>query len=369
MRTIAVASGDRSEYGFLRPVARRIEQTPGLRLSMLLCRWHIKHGTFKDAKTDGFPFKKIPGMNLGRIHDEFYKHFREDRPDILLVLGDRGAVFQAAYAAARHGIVIAHVHGGDRLDSGHIDEAVRHSITRFAHIHFAACASSAERLKKMGEQPFRVKKVGSPVIDSYLDTLEEKVDFPGIARAQDLNPHEGYILCMQHPNTLETDEAGRQMRATLSALDQLDMPTLILHPNGDPGRELMMKEIAKIKNRKWARVEKSVHHRDFCHLFKNARAVVGNSSAGLIEGSYFNVPYVCVGSRNTGREHGKNVIFTTHDSKKILPALKKTISPGFRKKLAKSPSPYGRGRSSEKIVNILKNLNLDDKLMLKRLTY
>jgi UDP-hydrolysing UDP-N-acetyl-D-glucosamine 2-epimerase len=371
MRTIAVVSGNRSELGLLRPVMRRVHRDRGLELKLLLCGWHFDrlHKTVDDIKMDGFPFEKIAGKKFGALSDNFSKRFEKHDIDVVLVVGDRKAALAAAYAAAESSLVIAHIHGGDKTISGHIDEAARHSITRFAHVHFAACASSAERLRKMGEQRFRIKNVGTPVIDAYLDVVKKKTGLKKILIKYGLDPGEKYILCLQHPTILEWEEAGVQMENTLAALHKTGLQTLVIYPNGDPGTNDMVKVIKLYEKEPWVRVRRSIHHDDFCHIFKNAAAVVGNSSAGIIEGSFFKVPVVNVGKRNRGREHGKNIIFTGHSVRAITGAVKKAMTPAFRREARRSPSIYGTGKSSEKIVKVLKSLRVDDRLLRKQITF
>lgn len=374
MRTIGIVSGDRSELGLLRPVYNRIHKDRGLNLRLLITHRHFSklHGSVKDIRKDGIPFRKIAGESFGQRYDNFVKEFRRGELDFVLVIGDREDALIAAHAASRTQVPIAHIHGGDKTASGHIDEAVRHSITRFAHIHFAACRSSADRLKNMGEELFRIKMVGSPVIDAFLDVMKKgkKVSLKTLKRKYGLDADEDYILCLQHPTILESDESGIQMENTLAALDILGMQSIVIYPNGDPGTEDMVKVIEVCrKHSPWMRVHKSIHHNDFCILFKHAEVIVGNSSAGMIEGSYFRNPVVNVGIRNKGRENGGNVIFCGHPVRSITAAIKKALIPEFRRQSKKGPNVYGRGKSSEKIVKVLKSIPINDKLLRKQITF
>jgi UDP-hydrolysing UDP-N-acetyl-D-glucosamine 2-epimerase len=351
---------------------RRLDEDPKIKLKILLCDFHFKeiHNTSRELIQDGFQFETIKGETFGELADNFLSRF-EKRKDIniVLVVGDRRVALASAYAAYLSKTYFAHIHGGDKTTSGHIDEPVRHAVTRFAHIHFPASIKSAERLRKMGEEKFRIHQVGSPVIDAFKDALKKnKISKKELYKKFNLDPKKPFFILLQHPTLLQQERAGKEMAKTLSALAKLKVQTIAIHPNGDPGTEAMLRELDKHDDANWLQIHKSIHHEDFCQLLRYAAALVGNSSAGIIECSYVKCPAVNIGERNRERERGANVVFAENNTADIIRAITRARSPQFKRKMRKSRSPYGHGKSAEKIVNRLKSISLDVKLLCKQMT-
>lgn len=370
MRTICVATGTRAEYGILKPLLGRIEKARKLKLRLLACHMHLAklHNTAKEIKRDGFSFERVPGDTFGRMHDAFSNALPRGNADFLVVLGDRPEALAAVLAAAALVIPIAHVQAGDKIDSGHIDEPVRHSITRFAHVHFAACRSSAKRLEKVGEQKFRIKTVGALGIDSLraAKRISEKKLFEKLG----LDAGRPAAICIQHPVLLEKDAAGAQMKTTLQALVKTGLQTVVIYPNGDDGTNEMVGVIEKYRGKSGQfRVFRSLPHDEFVSLMRHAAVMVGNSSSGIIEAPFLGLPMVHVGTRNRGREHGENVIFVKHSTGEIVRAVKRCTSKRFAEKMKHVESPYGWGNAAGKIASFLENVNIDDRFMRKVLVY
>jgi len=383
LKRICVVTGTRSEYGILRLLLKKILKSKKLELILVVTGMHLlkKFGnTISQIIEDKIPIsKKIPmyienddnEMNLGKavgnVIKTFTEVFFELKPDLLLILGDRYEPFAAVIAASTLSIPIAHIHGGDNVFRGQIDEQIRHAITKFAHIHFPATQKSAKRIELMGEEKWRIHMVGSPSIDMiYQEKLLNKLE---ICKKFNLDSKKPLILCIQHPYVFESKQAGDQMRNTLNILKEMGLQTIIVYPNNDPGFELIIKEIETSRKYNNFKIYKNLDRTDYLSLLKNSNLLIGNSSSGIIETPIFKLSTINIGDRNRGRETAENVINIPSNYRKIKEAVKLALSDDFKKSCEKAKNPYGDGNASERIVKILENLKIDKNLLIKKLTY
>jgi UDP-hydrolysing UDP-N-acetyl-D-glucosamine 2-epimerase len=383
-RRIAVVTGSRAEYGILKPLLVKMNKSNLFELKLIVSGMHLlrKYGlTFKEIKKDKFEIAAIVrmysgdetqeefyGKSLARGGEEFTKAFTQIKPHILVVFGDRLEPLAATLAAAVLRIPIAHIEGGDKTDSGHIDEPIRHSITRFAHIHFPATEKSAERLVRMGEEPWRIYKVGALGLDSILGYF--LIPKKEMTRKFGIDFKKPLIVCVYHPVHLEKEMAGPQMHEVLEALRELKMQTIVLYPNNDPGSQDIINEIRKYESVPFIRAFKALPHLEYISLLKHASVLVGNSSSGIIEAPSLSLPVVNVGSRNVGREHAENVIFTTPNRAAIISSIRKALyDKKFREKIRKCVNPYGDGKASDRILKVLSKIKIDKKLLQKKIMY
>jgi len=382
-KKICVVTGSRSEYGIFQLILKKIEESEKLDLLLLVTGIHLlkKYGnTINFIKKDGFSITKIIpmyeendykydslGNAVGNAIINFTEALNELKPDLLLVIGDRYEPLTAVIAASTLSIPIAHIHGGDNVFKGQVDEQIRHAITKFAHIHFPATPKSYRRIILMGEEEWRIHMVGSPSIDMiYKEKLLSKEE---ICNKYGLNISEKIILCVQHPNVFESEQAGEQMKITLQVLKDLKLQTITTYPNNDPGSHLIIKEIEDHREIPYFKLFKNLERKDYLSLLKNADLLVGNSSSGLIESPIFKLPVVNLGNRNKGRESAENVINVPHDYIEIRKAIIKGLSDEFKKNCQKVKNPYGDGKASERIVKILEELEINKELLVKKLTY
>jgi len=379
MRTIGVVTTSRSEYGIYRPILRRIVADPDLRLMLFVGGMHLSKQfgmTINDIKQDGFPIDREvefslesdtpEGMSqaLGAAAAAFAKALSKSRPDILLVLGDRFEMFAAASAAVPLNIPLAHIHGGE-LTYGAIDDAFRHAITKMSHLHFASAKTYADRIVRMGEEPWRVTVSGAPALDELRQlpradqaALEKRYGF-----RLSLEP----LLVTFHPVTRELDQLEEQVRELCAALEQLDAPVIFTQPNADAGGRTIQLEIERFveKKRGKAWYVSSFGSGGYGDVMRLCAAVVGNSSSGIIEAPSFEVPVVNIGTRQDGRVRAANVINTPCSTGEIVEAIERAIAPEFRASLKGMSNPYGDGHASERIVGKLKSVELGDKLLRK----
>ena len=345
-RTIAVVTGSRAEFGLLLPVMRAIDAHPKLRIQTIVTGLHLSRGTWRDVRDAAIPIDaRVPMQKRSAIGWEadvaalargiagIGKALANLKPDIVLVLGDRIEAFAAASAATIGGLRVAHLHGGDRAE-GVADEAMRHAISKLAHIHFAATAQSRDRLIRMGEPAGSVFNVGSSSADGLL----------GLTVAQ--NPSD--FIIMQHPIGASDAEESRWMRNTLAATAHIDgapARRMIFAPNSDPGSRGICDAMRQAKVEVIEHLSRPV----FASHLMGARAIVGNSSAGLIEAAILGVPCVNIGPRQNGREKPGNVVDCEYGEKAVRSAL--AIALQMRRKAIRHP--YGDGRTGRRIADTL----------------
>lgn len=380
-RKIAVITGTRAEYGIYFPVLTAIKKSSKLDLSLIVTGMHLsdKFGhTVDEIKKDGFTIDaNIPlelsedsGASMARdvgvcilgLTDAFEKI----KPDILLVLGDRGEMLATAIAGIYMNIPVAHLHGGEV--SGTVDESVRHAITKLSHIHFPATDESAKRIQKLGEDEFRIHVVGAPALDTILS--ETFVPKKEIGKRFDLDMKEPIILVVQHPVTTELDDVERQIRETMDAVVELGEQTVVIYPNADAGGRKIIEIIEQYKDYAFIRIFKNLRHVDYLSLMRSADVMVGNSSSGIIEALSFSLPVVNIGTRQIGRQRGQNVIDVDYDKYEIIKAIKVGLyDEDFKNKVNKGISPYGNGHAGAKVAEILESIDVTSVLLQKMIAY
>jgi UDP-hydrolysing UDP-N-acetyl-D-glucosamine 2-epimerase len=279
--------------------------------------------------------------------------FARINPDIVLTVADRYETLATAIAAAYMNIPLAHTQGGEV--TGTIDESVRHAVTKLAHIHFPASLASKNRIIKMGEHKENVYFTGGPEMDILESTdlkikKNSSVHNSGIGYPIDFS--QPYILMVQHPVTTEYSCGLHQMQAIINALFVLNIQVAVLWPNIDAGTDLVSKGLRLFHNKNpQAKFHyyKNFSPEDYARILNNAVCLVGNSSSFIREGAYLGIPAVIVGSRQMGREHGKNIINVDYDTAKIKKAVMKQIKHG------RYPSEkiFGDGKAGKRIAKIL----------------
>ena len=377
---ISITTGTRSEYGILRELIKEISKSKKLELYLLVTGTHLskKFGyTINEIKKDKIPIhakiKMIPSGNtpydmsvsLGKGIIGFSKIFKKIKPDLNVVLGDRDEALASALAASHMNIPNAHIHGGE-ISQG-IDEYNRHAITKISNIHFAATKKSKERIIKMGENRRNVILTGSPSIDEIkMSKISSKHE---LEKKYLVDLDKPLFLLIQHPVTTEFEKSGLQIKMTLDALSKLKNQTIAILPNSDAGNEQIINQL-RIFSKKcnFLKVFPNLPRNDYLGFLRHCSALIGNSSSGLIEGSYLHTPVVNIGIRQLGREKDVNVIDVPIFSKSlILNALKKSLKK--KNKKIKNSSIYGTGNASKKIVQYLETIPINLQMIQKKLVY
>lgn len=366
-RRIVVVTGSRAEFGLLRPVMLAIESHSQLELRVVVAGSHLLPPalTMAEVEREFEVAARIPMQAPGRVGRPadaaalglgvrgFAECFEVQRPDIVLLLGDRLEPFAAAAAAAAAGLRIAHMHGGDRAE-GVADESFRHAITKLAHVHLPATQVSALRIVAMGEDPDRIHIVGSPAIDG-LDSIPPMSDpaFNELGRPQ--------IVVLVHPvGDPDECEHGR-MAEVLRAVRGVGR-ALVLHPNHDAGRDGVLRAIEESGCRHVPHLPRDA----FVGLMRRAGVIVGNSSAGLIECAALSVRCVNLGTRQAGREAPANV---SHLPEWDYQTLVHALDQALQSPCTACRHPYGDGRAGPRTADRLASIDLKRHGVRKRNTY
>ena len=381
-KKICVITGTRAEYGLLYWTLKQIQEAPDFDLQLCVTGMHLapEFGlTYQQIEKDGFfinekieillssdtPVGVSKSIGLGVIG--FSEAFQRLKPDMILMLGDRFEIFSAAVAAMVCKIPIAHCHGGEATE-GLIDESIRHSITKMSQLHFTSTEEYRNRVIQLGENPNRVFNVGALGIEN-INQLQ-LMDKSATENSINFKLAKNNILVTFHPVTLEDATAENQFLELLEAIDSLqDTNIIFTKPNSDTdGRiiiSLIDQYVAKYSYKSVAFI--SLGQLRYLSLLQHVDMVVGNSSSGLIEVPSFKIPTINIGDRQRGRLKSKSVIDCEPTKDSIIKALKVAKSASFKKSLDSIENLYGTSNSSDKIVTILRNVDI--KRVLKKEFY
>jgi len=384
MKKICVIVGSRANYSSIKSAMKAIEQHPALQLQLVLCASALleRYGAVADLiERDGFkpdarvhmllegetPATMAKSTALGLM--ELPSVFDQLRPDIVLTIGDRFETMATTLAAAYMNIPIAHTMGGEV--SGTIDESIRHAVTKFAHIHFPASEDARERILRLGEPAETIFMIGCPRIDlvaeilsSPAPDLSERVFGEGVGSKFDLD--QPFLLVSQHPVTTEYGHSEDQIQATLEAVRLIDLPAVMLWPNADAGSDEMARGMRRWRERgldEKMHFVKNLPVDVYIQLLRRTSCLVGNSSSGIREGAYIGTPAVNVGSRQTSRQRGRNVLDAPHEAAAIARAIRLQLDAGSYP----SDPIYGDGRSGPRLAETLAGLGAIQ--VQKKITY
>jgi UDP-hydrolysing UDP-N-acetyl-D-glucosamine 2-epimerase len=378
-RRIAIVTGTRAEFGLLRSTIDAVIAHRALTLQLCVAGMHFlpPSETVHEVEAAYDVTARVPMQQpgaTGRLADAaalgrgvagFAEAFAAHQPDIVVVLGDRIEAFAAAGAASVGGIVVAHIHGGDRAE-GVADEAMRHAITKLAHLHFPATQASADRIRKMGERPEHVHVVGSPAIDG-LDAMPPLTDDD----LKQLGLHAGppRFAVLHHPAGLADAEEERTASTIRSAVGQVTTvgQAVYLEPNADPGRDALIAGFgapAFIQS-----LPRPVFIGLLRRIAQDGGALIGNSSAGLIEAAAVGARAITIGPRQRGRERGSNVMTVAESSPLDVAELVDAIALASAPTPTAADHPYGDGRAGQRIAAVLSEVDELPELLRKHNTY
>ncbi|TDX84100.1 UDP-N-acetylglucosamine 2-epimerase [Epilithonimonas xixisoli] len=371
---ICVATGTRAEYGLLRPLMTAIKNEPNWQLQILVTGAHLSPEfglTFQEIEKDGFQIDKkvemllssdtassiVKSMGLGMIG--FSDALRDLNPDLLVILGDRYEMLALASSALIFTIPIIHLHGGE-ITEGAYDDAIRHSISKMSHFHFASTEEYKNRIIQLGENPKFVHNVGAIGLDSVKklpllsqDQLEKELNF----QFKKYN----YQVTF-HPSTLDKELPEKQFQILLDAIDkQEDSFFVFTKANADTGGRIINKMIDDYvsTNSNKARAFSSLGNLRFLSLVTFCDAAVGNSSSGILEVPSLKTATINIGDRQKGRIQAESIINTKVSEIEILEAFEKVKSEKFKNKVENCVNPYGSGDTTEKIMTELRKVNLE----------
>jgi UDP-hydrolysing UDP-N-acetyl-D-glucosamine 2-epimerase len=382
-RKVCVVVTARPSYSRIRTALQALKSHPDLILQLVAAASTLLDqygGAIRYIERDGFEvaskvYMVVEGENLTTMAKttglgllELATAFDNIKPDVVVTIADRYETIATAIAASYMNIPLAHVQGGEI--TGTIDEKVRHAITKLADIHLVSTKKAAENVIRMGETPESVFHTGCPSIDIAATILESPdlnfdpfAKYKGLGQTFDLQSE--YLVVMQHPVTTEYNQARDQVNETLHAIKEIGLPTFWFWPNVDAGSDGTSKGIRVFRENEGPtniHFFRNMEPEDFLRLIYNSRCLIGNSSVGIREASFLGIPTVNIGTREAGRERGKNVIDVAHDKEAIQRAIRKHISYGRYP----SDTLYGDGKAGERIADILAQTPLKFE---KRLNY
>ena len=379
MRRIGVVSVARSDYGIYRPLLRAIHGDAEVELWLYVGGMHLAANfglTIREIEKDGYPIRArvemvgsddTPsgvGKMVARGLAGFAELFGRERPDVLLVLGDRTEMLAPAVAALPWRIPVAHLHGGEASE-GATDELVRHALTKLSHLHFPSLAVYADRIRQMGEDDWRIMVVGALSLDALRDFTPTPLQ--ELCRTHGWSFTEPPLVVTFHPATQELEDTPEQLGELLGALESCGRPLLFTAPAADASGRLVLERIRRFVNsNSRAALVESLGQQGYFSLLARAPAMVGNSSSGIIEAASFHLPVVNVGSRQDGRVRAGNVIDVECRRDSIARAMQRALDPAFRRSVTSLPNPYGDGHAAERILERLKTVALDERLLRKR---
>ena len=374
-RKICVVVTARPSYSRIKTALTAIKRHPRLELQLVIAGSALldRYGNAVDfIEKDGFEIAakvfmvlegenpttmaKTTGLGVMELTNVFYNL----KPDAVVTIADRFETIATSIAAAYQNIPLVHVQGGEV--TGSIDEKVRHANTKLADLHLVCSEEAYQRVLKLGEEPDAVINTGCPSIDlARLVCEQPQLDFDPLQKyggvGAQLNWKDGYVVVMQHPVTTEYKEAKAHVLETLKAIVELNCPAFWFWPNVDAGSDGTsngIRSFRELQQPKNIHFFKNMEPMDFLRLVKNAKALIGNSSAGLRECAYLGVPVVNIGNRQHRRSRAANVVDVSYDQKEILKATRDAIEKDHY-----SPSEiYGKGNSGEKIAEILATAEL-----------
>lgn len=369
-------SGSRADFGLMARCLTHLHAAPNHSVGVVATGQHMvaKYGnTLEDIRATGLPVvAEIPvrlrgqsGAEMGyALADEltgFLTLWQKDRPDLVILLGDRGEMVAGALAAVHLGIHVAHLHGGER--TGTLDESFRHAITKLSHIHFPATEDAAERIRRMGEIPENIHVIGAPGLVGVAGRARTN---PAVLRkGLGLDTSLPLALCVFHPVVQEAKQAAAQMQVVVEATRAAGYAMAVLRPNSDAGGDSIDTYIDSVPSGPGFRVLTHLKRDTYLDLLCASDLIIGNSSSGIIESASFALPCVNIGSRQNDRQRNTNTfdcLSLTHD------AVDQAIR-AARNWARTTDNVYGDGRTDVRLLECLDRLDLTPALLSKKLRF
>ncbi|MDR1253672.1 MAG: UDP-N-acetylglucosamine 2-epimerase [Oscillospiraceae bacterium] len=402
MKNICVVTAARSEYGPLYPLLSKIRQDEKLDLKLIATGSHLSGEfgfTYRTIEKDGFKIDRKIDMllssdtgagiskSMGLALIGFADYFCENKPDMLILLGDRYELLPICSAAMNEMIPIAHISGGE-ITEGAIDDSIRHAITKLSYLHFTANEEYRKRVIQLGESPERVFAFGELGLENiFCQKLLSKQELENTLNEckADKNYHvktcneraerklkfsfdDPYALVTFHPVTLELESAKLQFKELLKAIDLMDINVIFTKSNADKGWRVINRLIDEYANNNPEKCTafENMGELNYLSAMKYCAMVLGNSSSGIWEAPSFGVPTVNIGDRQKGRVRAKTTLDCNPNFDDILKAMKRAMSKDFRDSIKGAINPYGGGNTSEKIISVIKDFLFSNKIDLKK---
>ena len=376
---ILAVTGIRSEYDIIYPVLDVLRQDPAFDVRLVvggahLSAWH--QNSLSLIEQDGFLIadkidyllmtdrvtQRVKGVGI--LTSALAQTVEREQPDVLFVVGDREESIAMAIVGNYMNVLTAHLAGGDTV-FGNADDPIRFATSKLVHIHFPFSQRSADNLERVGEEAFRIFNVGNPALDRIRMTPQRTLREVSDALHFDISDG-NYVALINHPLSSECAEAGKQAEVILAALEQFcigsNYKVVAIYPNTDPGAYTIVEVLQRYEGKSFIRCYRNLEREVFVNLMRHAKALVGNSSMGILEAPFYKLPVVNVGNRQKGREQAGNVEFVPYEVGVITQAIHKACTDEeYRKKVAEVENLFGNGRTSEKIKDVIGSIDINDK--------
>ncbi|RDU71413.1 UDP-N-acetylglucosamine 2-epimerase [Helicobacter brantae] len=372
MKKIVFLSGTRADWGKIKALVQEVKESKSFEYKIFVCGMHLLElygKTFIEIFKDGFDevflakahkYQERMDLALSDSIKQFSNFIKEYKPDLIVIHGDRLEALAGAIVGAFNNILVAHIEGGEV--SGTIDESIRHSISKLAHLHFVSNEEAKRRLIQLGEKQEDIFVIGSPDIDlmlgSSLPTLEavEKHYYQ-------IQPFKGeYAIFLYHPVTTEEESLERNITQSIGALEKCGENFIVIYPNNDLGSKTILKAYKRLEKNPHFALFKSLKFEAFLTLLKNAKFIIGNSSAGIREAPIYGIPCINLGSRQEGRyKEGEGILSVKESRKEILEAIRKVQTLKLTPRLE-----FGKGKSAKEFIALLESKEIWDKKLQKK---
>lgn len=386
-RKIIAVTGARSEYDLLYTVFRKLNDDERFDFGLIITGPHLTEtfgNTYQNILNDGFKvYNKIYSLvdsnhKIGRANSVGFQipslanTINHEQPDIVIVAGDREEAISVPLVCAYMDIPVAHFFGGDIAKDGNIDNSIRYAASKLSHIHFPTLEEHKDTLLKLGEDEERIFVVGNPALDRIIETkeIDKDVLFKNL-KVED-KKIDKYCVLIQHSIITQVELQSKHIRETLDAIKESGVYCFINYPNSDAGfNEIVVAYNEYLNNFPESfSIFKNIDRLNYINLLRNAEFLIGNSSSGVLEVASLGIPAINIGERQRGRVHGKNMIFVDNNKQQIKGAISKALQDDdFKTIVKKKENPYGDGSSTEKIIEVLANIEINDWLIHKNITY
>lgn len=331
-KKILFLTGTRADYGKMKPLMVAIEESDNIECHIFITGMHTLN-EFGDTKTeilkDGFRNTQVymnqiieepMDLVLANTINGFSRYIRELNPDLIIIHGDRVEALAGAISGAINNILVAHIEGGEL--SGTIDESIRHSISKLAHIHFVSNNDAKNRLMQLGEDERSIFAIGSPDIDIILQ--KPSISIEKIKERYDIQ-FDDYAVLMYHPVTTEVNEIKLKVEELVNAVIESGKNYVVINPNNDHGHNIILDEYKRFDGLTNIKRYPSIRFEFFIELLRNASFIIGNSSAGIHEAPVLGLSSVNVGSRQSNRFCYESIINVSDSKDQILNAIEEAI--------------------------------------------
>lgn len=375
IKRILAVTGIRSEYDILYPVIKRFADSDDFELKVVVSGAHLSdwHGSTIDrVESDGFEIAdRIDTLfttnrstqrskAVAQLISGLTQTVEREKPDLLLVVGDREESIATAIVGNYMDVVVAHIGGGDPV-WGNADDPIRMAVSKLAHIHFTTAQPYSKNLVSMGEDEWRISFCGTPGLDNI--TNEPQLSMADVSNfiGSELSD---YIVVLKHPLSSEHESAYEQMTSTLKAIDKVcqdkGLKAVCITPNSDPGSYEIIQAYKEFESDRIL-LQQTLPRSIFVNLLRNAKALVGNSSMGILEAPMYKLPVVNVGHRQRGRLNAGNVKFVSYQENDIVSAIEQAVFDiKYRNYIANLDNPYGSGQATDIIENFIRGVDLSD---------